>query len=110
MYTSFEQFATASMLGKPDAPPDGLSLTPYTGADATRMTVGSELNKLASNIARGRNIAGVHWHSDAVQAILLGEQVAISILQDVKQTLNEFRTGGFSNFTFHDFNGNLVSI
>jgi hypothetical protein len=82
MYTSFAQFATASMLGKPDAPPDGLSLTPYTGADATRMTVGSELNKLASNIARGRNIAGVHWHSDAVQAILLGEQVAISILQD----------------------------
>ena len=90
--------------------PDGLSLTPYTGSDVTQMTVGSELNKLASNEARGRHLSGVHWHSDGVQAILLGEQVAISILQDVKQTLNEFRTGGFTNFTFHDFNGNLVTI
>jgi hypothetical protein len=65
------------------------------------MTVGSELNKLASNVARGRNIAGVHWHSDAVESLLLGEQVAIAVLQDVKQTLNEFRTGDF-RFTFHE--------
>ena len=92
------------------AAPDGLSLTNYTGADVGQMTVGSELNKLASNESRGRNIAGVHWHSDAIQSMFLGEQVAISLLQDVKQTLNEFRTGGFTNFTFHDFNGNLVSI
>jgi len=92
------------------AAPDGLSLTEYTGPDVTQMTVGSELNKLASNVARGRNIAGVHWHSDAVQSLLLGEQVAIAVLQDVKQTLNEFRTGGFTQFTFHDFQGNVVTI
>jgi hypothetical protein len=92
------------------ATPDGLSLTDYTGPDVTQMTVGSELNKLASNVAIGRGIAGVHWHADAVQALLLGEQVAIAVLQDVKQTLNEFRTGGFQHFTFHDFKGNPVSI
>jgi hypothetical protein len=92
------------------AAPDGLSLTDYTGPDVTQMTVGGELNKLASNVARGGNIAGVHWHSDAVLSLLLGEQVAIALLQDNKQTLNEFRTGGFGNFTFHDFNGNPVSI
>jgi hypothetical protein len=72
--------------------PDGLSLTNYTGSDVGQMTVGSELNKLASNESRGRNIAGVHWHSDAVASMFLGEQVAISLLQDVKRTLNEFRT------------------
>src|SRR5687767_15534019 len=42
----------------------GTSLIPYTGADAGSMTVGSELNKLAGNIAIGRNAAGVHWRSD----------------------------------------------
>jgi membrane-associated phospholipid phosphatase len=88
---------------------DGLSLLSYSGSDAGQMTVGGELNKVAMNVAVARNIAGVHWHSDALQAILTGEQVAISVLQDVKNTLNEFRTGG-GGFTFHDFRGNSVSI
>jgi membrane-associated phospholipid phosphatase len=88
---------------------DGLSLVPYAGADAGLMTVGGELHKVAMNIAVGRNIAGVHWHSDAVQSLFVGEQVAISVLEDVKNTLNEFRTGGGS-FTFHDFRGNQVTI
>jgi membrane-associated phospholipid phosphatase len=92
------------------ATPDGLSLTDYTGPDVTQMTVGSELNKLAANVGIGRGLAGVHWRDDAVQALLLGEQVAIAVLQDVKQTLNEFRTGGFKHFTFHAFKGNPVSI
>jgi membrane-associated phospholipid phosphatase len=74
------------------------------------MTVGSELNKLAANVGIGRGLAGVHWRDDVVQALLLGEQVTIAVLQDVKQTLNEFRTGGFRHFTFHDFQGNPASI
>ncbi len=41
-----------------EAASDGLSLKPYTGPS---LTVGGELNKLASNVAIGRNIAGVHW-------------------------------------------------
>src|SRR5438132_547439 len=52
--------------------PDGLSLTSYTGADAGQITLTGELNKLANNIAQARNIAGLHWRSDATQAILLG--------------------------------------
>jgi hypothetical protein len=107
----FDETTKITSLFTPQVPtPDGLSLVDYTGADADRMTVGSELNKLASNEARGRHIAGVHWHSDGVEAMLLGEQVAITLLEDVKQTLNEFRTGGFRNFMFHDFNGRLVSV
>ncbi|HEX2207075.1 MAG TPA: hypothetical protein VHG93_05295 [Longimicrobium sp.] len=33
-------------------------------ADASQMTVGGELNKLAGNIALFRNAAGVHWKTD----------------------------------------------
>jgi hypothetical protein len=40
-----------------EASADGLALLPYRGPD---LTVGGELNKLASNIALGRDAAGVH--------------------------------------------------
>src|SRR5262249_53063887 len=43
---------------------DGLSLIPYQGADGGKLTVGGELNKIAANVAIGRNMAGVHWRSD----------------------------------------------
>ena len=68
---------------------DGTALQPYTGPDAGQMTVGSELNKLAGNIAIGRNAAGVHWRSDYDQSLLLGEQVAIGLLQEQSLLLNE---------------------
>ena len=85
---------------------DGLSLLPYTGADAGQMTVGSELNKLAHNVALGRDIAGVHWRSDAEQSLLLGEQVAISILADQRHTFNE----PFNGFTFTKFDGTTITV
>jgi hypothetical protein len=62
--------------------------------------VGNELNKLASNIALGRNMAGVHYRSDYVDSLKLGEQVAISILEDQRLTYNENYT-----FSFTMFNG-----
>src|SRR5437660_10174552 len=86
--------------------PDGLSLTSYTGADAGQITLTGELNKLDNNIAQARNIAGLHWRSDATQAILLGETVAISILRDQKHTYNETFTG----FTFTKFDGTTITI
>ncbi len=46
------------------------------------LTVGGELNKLASNISLGRDWAGVHYRSDGSDGILLGEQVGIAILKD----------------------------
>ena len=78
---------------------DGLSLKPYTGADAMQLTVGGELNKLASNIALGRNIAGVHWRSDGTDSLQLGEQVAIALLRDHRQLVNE-RFAGYELTTF----------
>jgi hypothetical protein len=37
--------------------------------------------KLASNIALGRDTAGVHWRSDGIEGLKLGEAVAIGILR-----------------------------
>jgi hypothetical protein len=85
---------------------DGQSLLPYTGSDAGQITVGGELNKLANNVALGRDIAGVHWRSDADQALLIGEKVTISILRDQRRTYNE----PFGGFTFTRFNGVPITV
>ncbi len=70
------------------------------------LTVGGELNKLASNIAQGRNIAGVHWRTDAREAMLLGEQVAISILSDMAETYGE----SFDGFSLTKFDGQKITV
>jgi hypothetical protein len=87
--------------------PDGLGEpVPYLAADAGQMTLTGELNKLASNIAQARNIAGVHWRSDATQAMLLGEAVAIRILRDQRSCYNE----AFGGFTFTKFDGTRITV
>ena len=68
---------------------DGLTLIPYTGPDAGQLTVGGEINKLAGNISLFRNAAGVHWRSDYTQSLLLGETMAIGLLQELSITFNE---------------------
>ncbi len=83
--------------------PDGLSLIPYSGAP---LTIGGELNKLASNIGMGRDFAGIHWRSDNDAGFALGEAVAIGILQDYRNTYNE----DFAGFSFTRFDGNTVMI
>jgi hypothetical protein len=85
---------------------DGQSLLPYTGSDAGDITVGGELNKLANNVALGRDMATVHWRSDATQALLLGETMAISILRDQHRTFNV----SFDGFTFTKFDGTTITV
>jgi hypothetical protein len=80
----------------------GTRLRPWHGG---RLTVGGELNKLASNIATGRNLAGVHWRSDAAESLRVGEAVAIALLRDHKVTFNE---GGSYRFT--RFDGTPIEI
>jgi hypothetical protein len=82
---------------------DGLTLTPYNGA---AVQVGGELDKLAANIAHGRDTAGVHYRSDGRQGLLLGEQVATEILRDYRTTLPE----AYPAFTFTSFAGAAVSV
>jgi hypothetical protein len=60
---------------------DGLALEPYTGPE--NLTVNGELHKLAHNMSFGHGIhAGINWRSDTDQSIVLGEQIALSVLQD----------------------------
>ena len=85
--------------------PDGHTLRPYTGPGADRLTVGGELNKLAANVALGRNFAGIHWRADYTESVKLGEAVAISILRDQRACYNE----AFSRFTFTKFDGTIIT-
>jgi hypothetical protein len=84
---------------------DGLSLLPYSGADRDQLTVGGELNKVAANIAIGRNHAAVHWRYDYADSVVLGEAVAMSMLKDVARCWNE----PFDGFSFTKFDGTRVT-
>ncbi|HLA12885.1 MAG TPA: vanadium-dependent haloperoxidase [Pyrinomonadaceae bacterium] len=86
--------------------PDGLGLLPYAGSNAGELTVGGELNKLASNVAVGRNLAGVHWRSDATESIKLGEQIAVGLLKDQRDCYNEI----FQGFSLTKFDGTTVMV
>jgi hypothetical protein len=85
---------------------DGLSLVPYAGSDAGDLTVGGELNKIASNVANGRNMAGVHWRSDANESLKLGEQIAIGILREQRACYNEV----FNGFSLTKFDGTTITV
>lgn len=82
---------------------DGFSLLLYKGPD---LSVGGELNKLASNIALGRDAAGVHWRSDSTAGLILGEAVAIGIMTDLRATYHE----NFPGFTLTKFDGATITI
>ena len=79
---------------------DGQHLVPYQGMDAHsgKLTVELELNKLAANIAIGRNMAGVHWRSDYTQSMLLGQRVAIDMLYRQSATYTEDYCMMFNSF------------
>ena len=78
---------------------DGLSLEPYTGSDAGKLTVNGELNKLGHNVTFGHGIhAGIHWRSDSDTSLLLGEAVALSLLRDRAKTYNEPFTISLTKF------------
>lgn len=93
--------------GVPDASGTIGQPRPYAKpADERDMTVGGELNKIASNVAMGRSMGGVHWRSDNTRSLRLGEQIAIEILR--KRTL-EYAERPVS-FTFCSFDRKTVHI
>lgn len=84
---------------KPSA--DGSSLLSYEGA----LTIGGELNKLASNISLGRDWAGVHYRGDGTYGVLLGESVGIAILKDWRDAHPNTPA-----LTLKKFNGEVIQI
>jgi hypothetical protein len=69
-------------------------------------TVGAEIDKLAFNVALARNWAGIHFRSDDDAGIRLGEDVAISVLQDLVQTYTE----NFKGLSFTRIDGTAVHV
>jgi hypothetical protein len=86
-----------------DASDDGLALN---DRPEMALTVGGELNKLAANVALGRDTAGVHWRSDGIEGLRLGESVAIRLLGDLKGTYAEYSDG----FALTRFDGSDITI
>ncbi|HEU4431429.1 MAG TPA: vanadium-dependent haloperoxidase [Myxococcota bacterium] len=84
---------------------DGTALVAYTGPDADALTVGGELDKLAANIAMGRNFAGIHWRTDYTESLRLGEAIALGVLEE--QALCFTSPGAFS---LTRFDGTRVSV
>jgi hypothetical protein len=85
---------------------NGLSLNVYNGSDANSLTINGELSKLAFNVSFGHGIhAGIHFRSSTLYSMLLGEQVAISVLQDRAASYNEP-----FNVTITKFDGTTVTI
>lgn len=82
---------------------DGTSLIPY---EETALTVGGEVNKLAFNVAMGRDWAGIHYRSDADEGLSLGEDVAIALLQDMVDNFAE----NFTGFQFTRMDGTPIEI
>ncbi|MEM7174464.1 MAG: vanadium-dependent haloperoxidase [Chlamydiota bacterium] len=78
-------------------------LEPFTGA---LLTVGGELNKLAANISLGRDHAGVHYRSDGAQGMLLGEKVAIDVLNNDAFLFHE----DFAGFHLTKFDGTKIIV
>ncbi len=83
---------------------DGQTLVRYEGADADRLTVGGELEKLASNVALGRCMAGAGWRGDCVASFQAGEQVALRVLQE------HSREAGSEAFRLRTLDGLQVEI
>ena len=86
---------------------DGQSLVDYAGPDANQISVNGEINKLASNIGMARDFAGIHWRSDYMAGLLLGEAAALSVLRDQS---NIYAGENFDGFVITKFDGTTVTV
>jgi len=61
---------------------DSAQVTKDDDGNIIPLTTEGELNKLAANIAIGRNFAGVHYYTDYYDSLRMGERVAIGMLKE----------------------------
>lgn len=77
---------------------DGKDLVQQDGSSNEGLTVLGELDKLAANIAIGRDMAGVHYYTDYYESLRMGERVAVSMLQEQMLTYPETVTMRLTTF------------
>lgn len=97
IWTNYSDIYQASATGE--------ILEVYNGPDKNSTTVQVEIDKLASNIAYGRNWAGIHYASDANEGIRLGEKVAVQYMRDLLSR-NNFDT----TIKFKGFDGEIIDV
>ena len=106
IFKDTEKLITHLDPAKPN-PADPTLLVVLSGEGESEMTVGSELDKLASNVALARNFGGVHFRADGEQGILLGEAVAICYLQT---RASQYFEQGFTGFELTKRDGTRIRI
>jgi hypothetical protein len=85
---------------------EGADVDPEPGI-FDELTVGGELNKLAANMALGRNRAGIHYRSDGIEGLRLGEAAALAYLED---QLTLPRAVGGVTLSLKTFDGESVTV
>jgi hypothetical protein len=86
-----------------EAAADGSALEAWSGQ---MLTLGGEIEKLAENISLARDAAGVHFRSDSIRGLRVGEAQAIDLLCDYSRTYNE----RFEGFFLTNFDGTRIKI
>ena len=82
---------------------DGLRLEPYAGPP---LTLGSELDKLATNCAFGRGAAGVHYRTDSHAGLRIGEAAALSFMRDRVTSIGD----GAATYSLRSIDGVKITI
>jgi hypothetical protein len=82
---------------------DGARLEAWRGDE---LALGGEIDKLASNIAVARDAAFVHFRSDSIEGLKLGEEVEIALVAETSRTCYE----AFDGFVLSRFDGSKVRI
>jgi hypothetical protein len=78
---------------------DGLGLETYTGTDRDQIDINGELSKVAFNVCFGHGVhAGIHFRSSNYWGVLLGEAVALSVLNDRAKSYKEPFTVNIKKF------------
>ncbi len=67
----------------------GDHLVQQKGKTNEGLSILGELDKLAANIAIGRDMAGVHYYTDYYESLRMGERMAVGILQEQMLTYPE---------------------
>ena len=89
---------------------DSLSLENIYEVSNEPLTVGDELNKVAANISIGRNMAGVHYYTDYIDSLVMGEKIAIGVLLEQSLAYEIYPNKVSPSFSLTTFLGKTLQI
>ena len=74
------------------------------------LTVGGELNKIAANISIGRDMAGVHYYTDYIDSLVMGEKIALGVLLEQSFAYEVYPANVRPSFSLTTFLGRTLQI